>query len=118
MGPKFGLPGSRLYLSPSRPGFKTTINADTRTHTHAHTHTEVAKGLTFLAPTLFVPWFSLVSFTPARSHLGKYALAKLCLTGRSSAARLTQNQSEKVGEKSLKNVRGRTYYISDCPAQL
>ena len=34
MGPKFGLPGSRLYLSPGRPGFKTTINADTRTHTH------------------------------------------------------------------------------------
>ena len=34
MGPKFGLPGSRLYLSPGRPGFKTTINADTRAHTH------------------------------------------------------------------------------------
>ena len=34
------------------------------TQTHARTHTEVAKGLTILAPTLFVPWFSLVSFTP------------------------------------------------------
>lgn len=29
-------------------------------------------------------------FTPARSHVGKYALAKLCLTGRSSATHLTQ----------------------------
>lgn len=47
-------------------------------------------------------------FTPARSHVGKYALAKLCLTGRSSAARLTQNQSEK-GREELKNFRGGTY---------
>lgn len=47
-------------------------------------------------------------FTPARSHVGKYALAKLCLTGRSSATHLTQNQSGK-GREELKNLRGDTY---------
>lgn len=59
-------------------------------------------------PSDFAPQALIPCFTPDRSHVGKYALAKLCLTGRSSAAHLTQNQSGK-GREELNNLRGGTY---------
>lgn len=46
-------------------------------------------------------------FTPARSHVGKYALAKLCLTGRSSATHLTQNQSGKGRKRRAQKLERR-----------
>ena len=84
------------------------------TQTHARTHTEVAKGLTILAPTLFVPWFSLVSFTPLENTPWQSS------AWQEEAPPLVWHRTnrKKEGRRAKKNGRGGTYYISDCPAQL
>lgn len=60
------------------------------------TNSGVASDPKDFAPKALIPYF-----TPDRSHVGKYALARLCLTGRSSAAHLKQNLLGKGREDTL-----------------